>query len=132
MDIKFLVMFSHVFLQNLGDKIVIKVRVTRLPSFRFVRWISCQGVVLTVKCVLAYYGARHGRGTLKPRQTVPEQTITAGLISKMLRSVSKLRLSWHPGQPNSFDDSMSILPVVRLGEREIPQSVCTGSPAEPG
>lgn len=58
MDINCLVLFNHDFLQNLRDKTMMKVHVTRLSSFiRFVRWISCQGVVLTVKCVLAYYGA---------------------------------------------------------------------------
>lgn len=123
MDINCLVLFNHDFLQNLRDKTMTKVRVTRLSSFiRFVRWISCQGVVLTVKCVLAYYGApppllvfgrSFGRSTLKGQRTVQAKQ-TAGLISKMLRSVSKLRLSGHPGQPNSFEDSMSAKGVVRL------------------
>lgn len=118
MDINCLVLFNHDFLQNLRDKTMTKVRVTRLSSCRFVRWISCQGVVLTVKCVLAYYGAPppllvFGRSTLNAQRTVQAKQ-TAGLISKMLRSVSKLRLSGHPGQPNSFEDSMPAKGVVRL------------------
>lgn len=54
-----------------------------------------------------------GRSTLKAQRTAQAKQ-TAGLISKMLRSVSKLRLSGHPGQPNSFEDSMSARGVVRF------------------
>lgn len=72
----------------------------------------CTGVLRCAPPLLVF-GRSFGRSTLKGQRTVQAKQ-TAGLISKMLRSVSKLRLSGHPGQPNSFEDSMSAKGVVRL------------------
>lgn len=69
----------------------------------------CTGVLRCAPPPLLVFG----RSTLKAQRTVQAKQ-TAGLISKMLRSVSKLRLSGHPGQPNSFEDSMLARGVVRL------------------
>ena len=64
-----------------------------------------QGVVLTVKCVLAYYGAQGEMKLLHVADVEPKEDgfgtspcQNPGLISKMLRSVSKLQLSWCPRQ----------------------------------
>ena len=55
-----------------------------------------QGMVLSVKCVLAYFGAPDAVSHVTVMWCHDVLTLWPGLISKMLRSVSKLQLSWCP------------------------------------